>query len=90
MISASRTGTTAAYTYDPTGRRISKDVNGQVTGYIYDGDQVIAEYDGTGALTKKFIYGPGIDEPIKGLSLNGTTTSTASVPSRSSPTPPPT
>lgn len=33
------------------------------TKYCYDGDQVIAEYEG-GSLVRKFIYGPGIDEPI--------------------------
>jgi RHS repeat-associated protein len=32
--------------------------------YCYDGDQVIAEYDGTRALLRKFIYGPGLDEPV--------------------------
>jgi len=57
-------GLSLSYTYDPLGRRIQKSVNGQATSYIYDGDQIIAEYNGSGVLTKKFIYGPGIDEPI--------------------------
>jgi len=35
----------------------------RTTEYCYDGDQVIAEYEGT-TLVRKFIYGPGIDEPI--------------------------
>ena len=33
------------------------------TAYCYDGDQVIAEYE-DGTLKRKFIYGPGIDEPV--------------------------
>jgi RHS repeat-associated protein len=33
--------------------------------YVYDGDQIIAEYDGSGTLQKKYVYGPGIDEPIQ-------------------------
>ena len=33
------------------------------TTYHYDGPQVIAEYE-DGTLVRKFIYGPGIDEPI--------------------------
>jgi RHS repeat-associated protein len=52
------------YYYDHGGRRIAKDVGGTVTKYAYDGAQVIAEYDGTDTLLRKFIYGPGIDEPI--------------------------
>ena len=34
------------------------------TRYCYDGDQIIAEYSGAGTLLRKFVYGPGIDEPI--------------------------
>ena len=36
---------------------------GVTTQYCYDGDQVIAEYE-DGTLKRKFIYGPGIDEPV--------------------------
>jgi RHS repeat-associated protein len=39
-------------------------VDGNTTKYCYDGDQVIAEYDGNDTLLRKFVYGPGIDEPI--------------------------
>ena len=57
----------ASYTYDYGGRRVSKTVYGSpnvTTKYCYDGGQVIAEYDGSDILLRKFIYGPGIDEPI--------------------------
>jgi RHS repeat-associated protein len=57
----------ASYSYDYLGRRISKTVYGSpdvTTKYCYDGGQVIAEYDGSGNLLRKFVYGPGIDEPI--------------------------
>jgi len=52
-----------SYNYDALGRRISKTVypTGQVVEYCYDGDQVIAEYNGAGLLLRKYIYGPGID-----------------------------
>ncbi|RKY29471.1 MAG: hypothetical protein DRP74_08765 [Candidatus Omnitrophota bacterium] len=56
----------AAYSYDFAGRRVSKTVSGSpnvTTKYCYDGEQVIAEYAGS-TLVKKFVYGPGIDEPI--------------------------
>ncbi len=65
LTQATKTGTTAAYKYDPFGRRIEKNVNnGTVTKFVYDGDQVIAEYDGTGALQAKYVYGAGIDEVL--------------------------
>ncbi|AQT67208.1 Cell wall-associated polypeptide CWBP200 [Anaerohalosphaera lusitana] len=50
--------------YDAAGRRISKAVGGDTTEYVYDGDQVIAEYDDSGEIIRKYIYSPGIDEPI--------------------------
>jgi len=54
----------ATYSYDYNGRRIYKTINGTITNYCYDGDQVIAEYDANDTLLRKFVYGPGIDEPI--------------------------
>jgi len=32
--------------------------------YVYDGGNVIAEYDGNNNLLRKYIYGPGVDEPV--------------------------
>jgi hypothetical protein len=32
--------------------------------YLYDNDRAVAEYNGTGTLLRKYIYGPGLDEPI--------------------------
>ncbi|MCK5492133.1 MAG: hypothetical protein KAJ14_03375, partial [Candidatus Omnitrophica bacterium] len=55
---------------DSYGRRIHKDIKdaGDVlvssTSYLYDGDQVISEYDETDTVLRKYIYGQGIDEPI--------------------------
>ena len=40
-------------------------------GNAYDGGQVIAEYDGSDTLLRKFIYGPGIDEPICMIDVDG-------------------
>jgi len=42
---------------------VPKTVGQATTKYCYDGEQIIAEYNGS-TLVKKFIYGPGIDEPI--------------------------
>ena len=53
------------YTYDPSGRRIAKKVDGSTTvQFLYDGDHCIAEYDGSNNLLRKFVHGPAVDEPI--------------------------
>jgi len=57
-------GQEIAYKHDVTGRRVEKKVDGYSTRYIYDGDHVVAEYDGNNNLLRKYIYGPGIDQPV--------------------------
>ena len=53
-----------SYEYDPFGRRVEKNVDGEITKYIYDGDQVIFETDSAGVITAKYVYGAGIDEVV--------------------------
>ena len=56
---------TITYGYDSAGRRIEKAYDGQtVCKYLYDGSHIIADYDGNGSLLHKYIYGPGVDQPI--------------------------
>ena len=50
--------------YDGLGRRVAKTVNGVSTSYVYDGDQVIMEYNTSGQALRRYVYGGGIDEPI--------------------------
>jgi RHS repeat-associated protein len=53
------------YTYDVSGRRIEKKYDEEVvTKYVYDGDRCIAEYNAYNQLKRKYIYGPGVDEPV--------------------------
>jgi len=58
----------ASYSYDAFGRRIQKTITSdetRVTRYVYDGDQIICEYDGQEKLVRKFLYGTGIDEAVR-------------------------
>ncbi|MFO0697905.1 MAG: RHS repeat-associated core domain-containing protein [Nitrospira sp.] len=55
---------TSSYRYDGLGRRIEKVANGQTRRYIYDGEDILLEYDGTNTLQARYTHGPGIDEPI--------------------------
>ena len=56
--------TIAQYKYDPFGRRLEKKVNTTIKSYLYDNEDILAEYDGSGVLTTKYTHGPGIDEPL--------------------------
>jgi len=55
---------TSTYRYDGLGRRTEKVANGQTKRYIYDGEDILLEYDGTNTLQARYTHGPGIDEPI--------------------------
>ena len=54
----------AAYRYDGLGRRIEKDVDGLITRYVYDGEDIVLEFDGTDALIARYTHGPGRDQPL--------------------------
>ena len=61
---ASTPAATSTYRYDGLGRRIEKVANGQTKRYIYDGEDILLEYDGANVLQARYTHGPGIDEPI--------------------------
>ncbi|HEX8223014.1 MAG TPA: RHS repeat-associated core domain-containing protein, partial [Allosphingosinicella sp.] len=55
----------ATLVYDPLGRLFQvTGANGAKTRFLYDGDRMIAEYDGSGAMLKRYVHGPGTDEPV--------------------------
>jgi len=56
--------TTASYQYDPDGKRTQKTVNGTVTKYVYDKEDIILELDSLVTVVAKYVHGPGIDMPI--------------------------
>jgi len=56
----------ATLTYDPLGRlfSVTSTTSGTNTQFLYDGDALVAEYDGgNGALTHRYVHGGGIDNP---------------------------
>jgi len=67
--------TIARYAYDMLGRRYRKQLgeSGPVTNYLWAGDQLIAEYDGsTGALEARYAYGLGY-APVQAALTQGAT-----------------
>ena len=62
----------AALTYDPMMRLHQLTSNGATTRFGDDGVSMVAEYDGAGTLTRRFVHGPGVDEPIVQYEGSGT------------------
>jgi RHS repeat-associated protein len=50
--------------YDPMGRLQSSTVGTAVTQYFYSGTELVAELDGAGNTLRRYVHGPGTDEPI--------------------------
>lgn len=50
--------------YDPTGRLFQVAGPRGTAQFLYDGDQLAAEYDGVGNLLNRYVHGPGEDDPI--------------------------
>jgi len=51
--------------YDPNGRlwQTAGGASG-TTRYLYDGDQLVAEYNGSGTLLRRYVHGPDEDDPL--------------------------
>ncbi len=65
LLSATESGTTvAALDYDPMGRLFGVSAGSSTTDFLYDGDALVAEYDGSGNLLRRYVHGPGVDEPL--------------------------
>jgi RHS repeat-associated protein len=54
----------ATLTYDPMGRLFQVSAAGSTTQFLYDGDNLVAEYNGSGTLLRRYVHGPESDEPV--------------------------
>jgi RHS repeat-associated protein len=55
----------ATLKYDPLGRLFQiSSPGGPTTQFLYDGDELVAEYDSTGALARRYVHGDGNDDPL--------------------------
>ena len=64
MRTATRPGTNAVLGYDPEGRLNRTAIDGVETTLLYDGQALAAEYNGAGAMTRRYVFGPGVDAPL--------------------------
>jgi RHS repeat-associated protein len=55
----------ASLVYDPLGRLVQTSGGAAgTTQFLYDGDRMIAEYNGSGTLLRRYAYGAGTDEAV--------------------------
>ncbi len=76
LKTASKTGLAAALAYDGEGRLRQTAIAGVTSNLLYDGQDLLAEYDGSGNLLRRYVHGPGIDEPLVWYEGTGTTQKT--------------
>jgi RHS repeat-associated protein len=72
LVSASG-AVNATLTYDPFGR-LFQSSGAPATTFLYDGDSLIAEYDASGNVLRRYVHGPGVDEPLLWYEYSGLTT----------------
>jgi RHS repeat-associated protein len=54
----------ATLTYDPLGRLHETSDGTTTTGFLFDGDALVAEYNSSGIITKRYVHDSGVDEPL--------------------------
>lgn len=65
LLTATKTGTSASFVYDPTHRQSQKTVGTTKSRYVYSEWQMIAQYNGaSGALQNRYVFGDEMDEPL--------------------------
>ena len=62
LLTATSAG--ASLTYDAENRLSAVAKAGATTQFLYDGTALIAEYDGSGTLLRRYVGGPGADQPL--------------------------
>jgi RHS repeat-associated protein len=65
LVQVQKPGMVAQYAYDAVGRRMVKTVNGTITQFRYDGDNLIFEMDGNGSIIADYTFGTGTDNPLQ-------------------------
>ena len=64
---------TATFGRDGRNRDVKRAINGVTTYLIYDGWNLVAEYDAVGVLTTRYIHGPQVDEILAKVTTASTT-----------------
>ena len=63
----------AQLSYDPHGRLYEINSGGTITRFVYDGDSLVLELDGSNNILRRYVHGVGVDVPVvwyEGTALN--------------------
>lgn len=72
LTSATQAGVKGTLSYDAENRLYSVTKNSVTTKFLYDGTDLIAEYDGSNSLLRRYVHGPGTDNPLVWYEGSGT------------------
>src|SRR5262249_18421887 len=64
-------GDPVTFGYDAAGHRVRKEHAGTMTGYLWDGDQLVMELDGSGNPRFSYSYRAGLDQPVAVKAIGG-------------------
>ncbi|MBY0568167.1 MAG: hypothetical protein K2P70_12690 [Hyphomonadaceae bacterium] len=62
----------ATFAYDALGRLRESVASNTTTRFLYDGVQVIGEFNGSNVMQRRYVFGPGINEPLVWYEGTGT------------------
>jgi len=71
LVSSVAGGVTVLLSYDAEGH-LSQTAGSTTAQYLYDGDVLLAEFDGDGNLLRRFVHGAGADTPLVWYEGSGT------------------
>lgn len=64
LVEVRMSGLLVKYEYDALGRRVTKEVNGDITQFRYDGEDLVLEMNKYDSIKANFTFAPGIDNPL--------------------------
>jgi RHS repeat-associated protein len=64
LTAANKTGSANSLAYDGAGRLSQTTLAGVVTNLSYDDSNLVAEYDNADTLLRRYVHGPGVDQPL--------------------------
>ncbi|HET9641209.1 MAG TPA: RHS repeat-associated core domain-containing protein [Allosphingosinicella sp.] len=64
LITATGPNGSATLAYDPLGRLFQISSAAGVTQFLYDADELVAEYNGSGTLLRRYVHGDSDDDPL--------------------------